>query len=202
MYHAADGWRAYSCQASIREDLTCIDLPCPRPSHDPLSLSRHSTSAALPHLQPPLAAMSTLQSDPYAVLGVPKDATINVIKVRYRKLILKVHPDRYEGSHKQTASEEFQRVQTAYEILVNGDRRERYDAQVELQLRREASEKVARRSSERPLGEGERIGRVPDQILDDQSSSHGTSSNDGTSLSAYAPSVEEVDEHERSVSNS
>lgn len=81
--------------------------------------------------------------DPYVALGVATDATTQQIKVTYRKLALKFHPDKVQDeSLKAAASENFHRIQQAYEILGDEERRGRYDASVRLaQLRKEVIEK-------------------------------------------------------------
>lgn len=76
---------------------------------------------------------SPLPPDPYTALGVPKDASSAVIKTTYRKLALKFHPDKVtDDSQKEAAADQFHRIQTAYEIVGDEDRRARYDAQVKL----------------------------------------------------------------------
>lgn len=84
-----------------------------------------------------------LPPDPYIALGVPRDATAAAIKTAYRKLVLKFHPDKVQDeAQKQIASDQFHKIQTAYEIVGDEDRRGRYDAQVRLQsLKREVAEK-------------------------------------------------------------
>lgn len=80
-----------------------------------------------------------LPPDPYLALGVTKDASAAVIKATYRKLILKTHPDKIQDeSLRQAASDEFHKIQTAFEIIGDDERRQRYDAQCRLSaLRRE-----------------------------------------------------------------
>ncbi|EGP87087.1 uncharacterized protein MYCGRDRAFT_29543, partial [Zymoseptoria tritici IPO323] len=64
----------------------------------------------------------------YIALGVPKDATPAAIKTAHRKLVLKFHPDKVtDPAAKEAASDQFHRIQTAYEILIDEDRRGRYD---------------------------------------------------------------------------
>ena len=76
---------------------------------------------------------SPLPPDPYAALGVAKDASSAEIKTAHRKLALRCHPDKVsEPKEKQAASDLFHKIQTAYEILIDEDRRGRYDAQVRL----------------------------------------------------------------------
>ncbi|KAL2352887.1 hypothetical protein BJ546DRAFT_158235 [Cryomyces antarcticus] len=85
---------------------------------------------------------SPLPPDPYAALGVPQDATASTIKTTYRKLALKCHPDKVtDESQKARAADQFHRIQQAYEIIGDDDKRSRYDAQVKLaELRREKLE--------------------------------------------------------------
>lgn len=84
-----------------------------------------------------------LPPDPYLALGVPKDATPAAIKTAHRKLVLKFHPDKVtDPAAKEAAADQFHQAQTAYEILIDEDRRGRYDAQVRLaNLRKEALER-------------------------------------------------------------
>ncbi|KAF2403661.1 heat shock protein DnaJ, partial [Trichodelitschia bisporula] len=72
---------------------------------------------------------SPLPPDPYAALGLPTDATAAAIKSSYRKLALKYHPDKVVGDDaaKAAAQDEFHKIQQAYEILNDQDKRERYD---------------------------------------------------------------------------
>ena len=80
--------------------------------------------------------------DPYAVLGVPKDATLPEVKSAHRKLVLKCHPDKIKDeSLRDEAQDEFQKVQHAYELLSDDTRRTKYDQKVRLaELRREMKE--------------------------------------------------------------
>lgn len=60
--------------------------------------------------------------NPYEILGVPTDATAMQIKVAYRKLAHKLHPDRPSGD-----KEAFTLVGKAYEILSDENKRAYYD---------------------------------------------------------------------------
>lgn len=86
---------------------------------------------------------SPLPPDPYLALGLPRDASAATIKTTYRKLILKFHPDKVQdAAQKQIASDQFHKVQTAYEIIGEEDKRARYDAQCKLaELRKDMMEK-------------------------------------------------------------
>ena len=61
--------------------------------------------------------------DYYSVLGVPPDATAREIKSRYRELAKEVHPD-VSGDDSGT---DMARVNEAYEVLSDEDRRAEYD---------------------------------------------------------------------------
>lgn len=60
--------------------------------------------------------------NPYVVLGIEPTATAAQVKGAYRKASAETHPDAEHGSN-----EKFQEVKTAFDILSNVDRRERYD---------------------------------------------------------------------------
>jgi curved DNA-binding protein CbpA len=85
---------------------------------------------------------SPLPPDPYNALGLAKDATPESIKKAYRKLALRLHPDKCtDDSQKAHNTEEFHKVQQAYDIVGDEDKRARYDAQIRLaELRRQNME--------------------------------------------------------------
>lgn len=60
-------------------------------------------------------------SSPYDALGVSQSATDDEIKKAYRKLARQHHPD------KRGDPEEFKKVQEAYEILSNSEKRQNFD---------------------------------------------------------------------------
>ena len=64
--------------------------------------------------------------DYYEVLGVPKGASKDEIKAAYRKLAMKHHPDMNKESPK-AAEEKFKELSEAYEVLVDDDKRAKYD---------------------------------------------------------------------------
>lgn len=82
---------------------------------------------------------SPLPADPYAALNVAKDADEGTIKKAHRKLVLQHHPDRIKDpALVEQAKDEFQKVQSAYELLIDPVRRQRYDDEVKLaQLQKE-----------------------------------------------------------------
>lgn len=65
------------------------------------------------------------KKDYYELLGVGREATDADIKKAYRKLALKLHPDKNKGD--ETSAELFKEVSEAYEVLSDSDKRQVYD---------------------------------------------------------------------------
>lgn len=65
------------------------------------------------------------EQDPYAVLGVQRDASEEEIKRAYRKLARTHHPDVNPGN--QQAEEKFKAIAAAYDVLSNAEKRKLYD---------------------------------------------------------------------------
>ena len=63
--------------------------------------------------------------DYYEVLGVEKTATDNEIKMAYRKIAIKFHPDRNPGN--KEAEEKFKEAAEAYDVLRDPQKRQQYD---------------------------------------------------------------------------
>ncbi|MBG6188207.1 J domain-containing protein [Flavobacterium sp. CAN_S2] len=63
--------------------------------------------------------------DYYKILGVAKNATLENIKIAYRKLSKKFHPDLNNGD--KFFEEKFKEIQEAYEILSDISKRKHYD---------------------------------------------------------------------------
>ena len=61
--------------------------------------------------------------DYYAALGLEKCCSVEEIKIAYRKLSMKHHPDRDGGDRS-----EFKEITVAFEVLSDPDRRAHYDA--------------------------------------------------------------------------
>ncbi|XP_053990795.1 dnaJ homolog subfamily C member 9-like [Hylaeus volcanicus] len=67
----------------------------------------------------------------YSILGVDKDAPQKQIIKAFRLLAIQLHPDK-RLSDKKVATEEFQALQTAYEVLGDPRKREIYDSTGEI----------------------------------------------------------------------
>ena len=67
------------------------------------------------------------QLDYYKILGVPKSSTESEIKKSYRKLAIKHHPDK-NLDNKGGAEEKFKEISEAYQVLIDKDKRKKYDA--------------------------------------------------------------------------
>ncbi|MCJ1325887.1 hypothetical protein MMC10_002550 [Thelotrema lepadinum] len=66
--------------------------------------------------------------DPYAVLDIPTTATAAEVRSSYRKLALRLHPDKAAPADSDSANKAFQHLAFAYAILSDERRRKRYDA--------------------------------------------------------------------------
>jgi len=69
--------------------------------------------------------MTQPTTDPYAILGIPRDARERQVRQAYRRLAMRYHPDRHPD---QQSSERMQRINEAWHILANPIRRRRFDS--------------------------------------------------------------------------
>jgi curved DNA-binding protein CbpA len=69
--------------------------------------------------------VTSLHKDFYRILNVTSQATTEEIKIAYRKLALKFHPDRHDGDTAKTVA--FKEASEAYNILIDKERRRQYD---------------------------------------------------------------------------
>ncbi|MBN2468298.1 MAG: DnaJ domain-containing protein [Deltaproteobacteria bacterium] len=65
------------------------------------------------------------QKDYYEILGVSRDASEEEIKKAYRRLALLYHPDRNRNG--RGSEEKFKEISEAYGVLMDGEKRRRYD---------------------------------------------------------------------------
>ena len=61
----------------------------------------------------------------YEILGIANNASLDIIKSAYRKLVIKYHPDRNPGN--KEAEKRFIEINQAYEILSDTTLRNQYD---------------------------------------------------------------------------
>ena len=63
----------------------------------------------------------------YQILGVETTSTQDQIKKAYRKLIIKVHPNKVVENKKSQATVKFKEIAGAYEVLSDQEKRKTYD---------------------------------------------------------------------------
>jgi curved DNA-binding protein len=66
-----------------------------------------------------------MAEDYYKLLGVNKNATKDELKKAFRKLAMKYHPDKNKDD--KTAEEKFKKINEAYAVLSNDEKRKQYD---------------------------------------------------------------------------
>lgn len=69
--------------------------------------------------------MAVKYQDYYEILGVPRTASAEEIRKAYRTLARKYHPDVNKGA--AGAEEKFKRINEAYEVLKDSEKRKKYD---------------------------------------------------------------------------
>jgi len=68
--------------------------------------------------------------DFYAILGLPRNATEEQIRQRFRDLARQRHPDRFQGAEKERAEGEFQDITQAFNVLADPERRRQHDLEL------------------------------------------------------------------------
>ena len=63
----------------------------------------------------------------YEILEVDKNASDEIIKVAYKALVKKYHPDLKEGNAKINAEDKIKQINEAYDILSNPEKKYEYD---------------------------------------------------------------------------
>ncbi|RKP12319.1 hypothetical protein BJ684DRAFT_2570, partial [Piptocephalis cylindrospora] len=146
----------------------------------------------------------------YTILGLEESATASEIKWAYRRLALRLHPDKLPPSLGTTEREEatasFQALGRAYAVLGDEKRRERYDCtgSVEEEEFPEGSEALAayfaelyERVSMDRLEEFAKTYRGSDEEKDDVFKAYADVQGDMTKLFQLVPVVNVLDDEER-----
>ena len=104
--------------------LSAAHLPSPVPLARVIGM--RSSALSLGHCRR-CAGLSALApgDDPYAILGVNRDASASQIKQAYRRLALRNHPD--VATDVPDAQAKFARIADAYSVLSNVETRAKYD---------------------------------------------------------------------------
>lgn len=68
-----------------------------------------------------------MAKDFYVVLGLPRNATEEQIRQRFRELARLRHPDRFQGAERAGADVEFQELTQAFNVLSDPERRRLHD---------------------------------------------------------------------------
>jgi len=66
----------------------------------------------------------------YDILGVATHATEKEIRIAFRKLAQKQHPDRFSGFKRQQAETQFQLITEAFNVLGHPEKRDQYDKEI------------------------------------------------------------------------
>lgn len=90
--------------------------------------------------------------DFYSVLGVKRTATEKEIRAAYRKLARQWHPDVNPGNNE--AEEKFKRINAAYEVLSDADKRKKYDQYGDQWMHADQIEEMRRRQGAAGFGGG------------------------------------------------
>lgn len=68
-----------------------------------------------------------MANDFYAVLALPRNATEEQVRARFRELARERHPDRFQGEEKARAEREFQAITQAFNVLSDSTQRRDHD---------------------------------------------------------------------------
>jgi curved DNA-binding protein CbpA len=83
----------------------------------------------------------------YDTLGVERDAPGQDIRMAFRRLALKYHPDRFSDGQRADAEERFQGITEAFNVLSHPESREKYDKDVSqgTDVKKMDAEEISRR---------------------------------------------------------
>ncbi len=68
-----------------------------------------------------------MEENYYDILQVNKNASIEIIEKAYKTLVKKYHPDLQEGNLKEKYEEKIKKINEAYEVLSDSEKRKSYD---------------------------------------------------------------------------
>ncbi len=68
-----------------------------------------------------------MSTDFYAVLALPRNATEEQVRARFRELARERHPDRFQGAAKEKAEQDFQAITQAFNVLSDATQRREHD---------------------------------------------------------------------------
>ncbi|HXO21310.1 MAG TPA: DnaJ domain-containing protein [Thermoanaerobaculia bacterium] len=71
-----------------------------------------------------------MAKDFYAILGVPRTASEDQLRQRFRELARERHPDRFRGEEKARAEKDFQDITQAFNVLSDPERRRSHDLEL------------------------------------------------------------------------
>lgn len=66
----------------------------------------------------------------YQILNISENATVEEIKIAYRKLAILYHPDKNKNID---ANKKFVEIKNSYDILLNPVKRKKFDKELEIQ---------------------------------------------------------------------
>lgn len=104
-------------------------------------------------------------SNLYEILEVSEKASKEVIDKAYHVLVKKYHPDLQEGNKKKSAEKKMQKLNEAYEIIGNEEKRKAYDE--ELKFKREEERRIEEQNR---IEEIENIRRHLEENINNQNS--------------------------------
>ena len=104
----------------------------------------------------------------YEILEVSPNASKEIIDKAYKTLAKRYHPDANSVEKKQWAEERFKKINEAYEIISNKEKREEYDRELERQRNQQLIQSEdLKRSYEKLYEEMKRTAPPIDKIADD-----------------------------------
>ncbi|MEP7013525.1 MAG: DnaJ domain-containing protein [Acidobacteriota bacterium] len=71
-----------------------------------------------------------MANDFYSVLALPRNATEEQVRARFRELARERHPDRFQGAEKDRAELDFQAITQAFNVLSDSAQRRDHDHQL------------------------------------------------------------------------